>query len=103
MALLALLVPGWGVRGAAAAMALGAFARQIATAAVVRREGFALPARVAVAWGCAAAGLAGMLVFRPERPAAVGLFAILLVAFALLGRVRGEELRRIARWGLGRI
>ena len=103
MALLALLVPGWGVRGAAAAMALGAFARQSATAAVVRKEGFALPARVAVAWGCAAADLAGMLVFRPERPAAVGLFAILLVAFALLGRVRGEELRRIARWGLGRI
>jgi O-antigen/teichoic acid export membrane protein len=103
MALLAVLVPAWGVRGAAAAMTLGAIVRMVATAAILRREGFRTPARVAVAWGCSAVGLAVMLAFHPPWPAAAGLAVVLLVAFGLLGRVRLDEFRRLARWGLGRI
>jgi len=103
MGLLALLVPVWGVRGAAAAMTLGAIVRMATTAAILRREGFVPPARVLVAWGCAAASLAVMLTFHPPLPAAAALGALLAVVFALLGRVRIDEFRRLARWGLGRI
>ena len=48
-------------------------------------------------------GLAVMLAFHPPWPAAAGLAVVLLVAFGLLGRVRLDEFRRLARWGLGRI
>ena len=44
-----------------------------------------------------------MLAIHPPWPAAAGLFVLLVVLFGLLGRVRLDEFRRLARWGLGRI
>jgi O-antigen/teichoic acid export membrane protein len=101
-ALLAVLVPAWGVIGAAVATSLGALARQIAIDAVLRRQGYEPPSRLVAAWGCATVAVACSLLLRPGLPAAAALYAGLLAAFFLLGRVRGEELWRLARLGLGR-
>jgi O-antigen/teichoic acid export membrane protein len=101
-ALVVAIVPTWGLLGAAAATSLGALARQIAIDTVLRREGYEPPPRSAVAWGCAVAAVAASTTLRPSWPGATLLFLALLGAFAVLGRVRREEVLRLARLGLGR-
>lgn len=98
--LIAILVPMWGVPGAAAATSLGALVRQVAVEASLRRDGFHSPPRLRAAWLCAATGLAIALWIEPSRAESAGLFAVLLAAFAVLGKVRAEELRRVLRMGL---
>ena len=102
MALLAVLVPGWGVIGAAAAMTLGALGRQTATVLALRRDGFLVPRCVTAAWACAAGGMAGGLWGRPSPPVAAAWLAVLLAAFWWLGGIERQDVSRMVRWGLGR-
>lgn len=102
IALVALLVPRWGLPGAAAAMTLGALARQTAIVLVLRGEGFRAPARLHAAWACAALALAGSLALHPGRAGGAALLGGSLLLFAAVGGVRPDELRRLASWGLGR-
>jgi O-antigen/teichoic acid export membrane protein len=100
--LVALLVPRWGLPGAAAAMSLGALSRQTAIVFVLSREGFRAPSRLHASWVCAALAVAVCLWLQPGRLLAGALLLGLLGLFVLLGGVRLGELRRAATWGLGR-
>jgi len=98
-----LLVPLFGLRGAAVAMTASALMRQSAILLLIRRLGFPPVPRIAAAWGCAltALGLAWWL--SPSRLVAAGLWLAGVVAFAFLGRVSREELGVTFRRLLGRV
>jgi O-antigen/teichoic acid export membrane protein len=98
--LVALLVPHWGLSGAAAAMTLGALVRQTAILVVLRHEGFRAPVRLHTAWLCAALVLAITLWLHPGRLAGAALLVLALGLFAVVGGVRPEEIRRFASLGL---
>ncbi len=97
-ALLAALVPAFGLHGAAAAATAGALIQQTAIILVLRlRLGARVPSRVHAAWVVGAGAAAASIWLDPGRLVAAGLFAGFLAVFALAGRVTLDEARGIAR------
>jgi O-antigen/teichoic acid export membrane protein len=95
--LLAILVPPFGLIGAAWATVLGALVQQTAIIIVLRfRLGVRIPSRVHAAWVVGFAAAATAVWLDPGRLAAVGLFVGFLAVFALLGRVTIDEARSLA-------
>jgi len=87
-----ILVPTFGLVGAATAMALGALVQQTAIGVVLRGLGFRLPGRVVAAWACGLAAMAVSVTWDPGRVGSGALLAGMLVVFALAGRVTVEEI-----------
>lgn len=93
----AILVPAFGLTGAAVAMAFGAFVQQMAISAVLWTLGFRLQPRVLAAWSCGLAAMAVSLVWDPDRLAAAALLVVLLALFTLAGRVTPSEIAGLGR------
>ncbi|HJQ97087.1 MAG TPA: polysaccharide biosynthesis C-terminal domain-containing protein, partial [Candidatus Polarisedimenticolaceae bacterium] len=94
---IAVLVPRYGLAGAAIAVSVGAAARQVVVLGVLRsRLGFPWPGRLAAGWVITLAALALSLALRPGRLLAGALSVGLFALFAVIGRVSPGEIRSLA-------
>ncbi|HEX4823343.1 MAG TPA: hypothetical protein VFV19_03450 [Candidatus Polarisedimenticolaceae bacterium] len=97
-----LVIPRWGLLGAAAAGTVGAYVQQAAMAQVIRRKlGFRVPFRASAAWIVALLTLAYAELVRPGPVAAAAGWVAALLLFALLGSVPVAEVRSLAARALG--
>lgn len=103
VALNAILVPRFGLVGAAISLPTAAFIQQLAMAAVLwKAVRFRVPVRVVVAWILGIGACAVAIAARPDRPLAVALSVGFIAAFAAFGRVTPGELATLSRRFLGR-
>jgi len=94
LGLAAILVPLYGLPGAAVAVTLGAAARQAAILGVLRwRLEVPWPGRIAAAWGCSLAAATVSWTWRPGRLTAAAAAVVLILAFFAWSRVTVTELR----------
>jgi O-antigen/teichoic acid export membrane protein len=94
---IAVLVPRYGLPGAAVALTVGAAARQAVVLGVLRaRLGFPWPGRLGAGWAVTLAALLISLTVRPDRPLAAAAALGLVALFGVIGRVRWGEIRSIA-------
>jgi O-antigen/teichoic acid export membrane protein len=97
-----ILVPRFGLTGAALAIPLGALVQQTALSVMLRRKvGFRMPSRVYAAWACGVGASAVSLWLDPGRIAAAAMLVGLLAIFFVVGRVSFSELSGLGRQLLG--
>lgn len=99
----ALLIPRFGLVGAAVSLPVSAFIQQLAMAGVLWKVvRFRMPFRVAVAWILGVGAAATAILVQPDRLLAAALSAGFVAAFAVFGRVTPAEIAGLTRRFLGR-